>query len=271
MKKIWLISGLILAAILLPSCPTPLDIIGQIEDEDAITEEPHPPQEAPPEAEVSEEEGESTEPAAPAIEPFTPGIGTDTERNQGVFINKKNEMIDIISMEDGVPIACVKTVDMVLLESPDTRAPEEEEPTRAVALVIGERDDGKPGLWEVHGDSSIHPVKVEGRKTSALPESIDYQDWMMYALGWEYHVTGISSDGRIIIGYAENSGGWEHSHWNIEEGTTVGIYWYLGKNTSGRIQWVSRARVIGTPLKTFNHRFGPDKFGRRARQWLRLL
>ncbi|MBI9106267.1 MAG: hypothetical protein JEZ04_05930 [Spirochaetales bacterium] len=267
MKKYLLISGLIMAAILLQSCPMPLIDIDQVEP---ITEESEIIQQDPPASET-EETGEQDDGIEPApIETVTPGITTDIERNQGIYINEQNEKIDIRSTEGGITVACVEAVDIVFLEAPNIEVSENDR-TRAIALVIGRRDDGNPGLWEIHNDDSIHPLKIEGKETSMLPESEEYQDWMMAAFGWKYYVTGISSDGRIVIGYAENNGGWEHPHWNIKEETTVGVYWNLGKNNSGRIPWVSRAKVIGTPLNSFDWKFGSDKFGRIAMRWLRFL
>lgn len=267
MKKYWLISGIILAAILFASCPMPLNDIEQMESviEESETIKQDPPASG---AEEGGDQGGGTHPTS--IMTLTPGIGTDTDRNQGIYINEQNEQIDIRSIENGTPVVCVEAVDIVFLAPPKTENPDNDS-TRAIALVIGKRDDGKPGVWEVHNDSSIHSVKIEGKETSVLPESKDHQDWMMNAFGWEYHVTSISSDGRIVIGYAENTGGYEHHQWNIEKGTTVGVYWSLGKRKSGRIPWVSRARVIGTPLNSFNLKFGSDRFEKRAMRWLRFL
>ncbi|MQY76288.1 MAG: hypothetical protein GH155_01500, partial [Spirochaeta sp.] len=180
-------------------------------------------------------------------------VETDSERNQGVYINEKGIKIDISSFEDmeGRVVNCIAATDIVRVEeSNSTTEYGKAGGTTVKALVIGRRDDGKAGVWEIHSDDSIHPILmvVGGRSSSLLLESKERTGKIGGLFGWLYHVVTISDDGRMIVGYAENKNGIKIGNWEIKPGTTVGVYWRLGPIRHGRFYGISRARVIGETI-----------------------
>ncbi len=184
-------------------------------------------------------------------------VETDSDRNQGVYINEKGIKIDISSFEDaeGRVVNCIAATDIVIVkESNSTTGYGKAWGTTVKALVIGKRDDGKPGVWEIHSDDSIHPILMNlgGRSSSLLFESEEHMGRVRGLFGWVYHVVDISDDGRMVVGYAENKDGFVRRDWEIEPGTTIGVYWRLGSIYNGRIKGISRARVIGEPIDPGN-------------------
>jgi hypothetical protein len=215
----------------------------------------------------------------------TPGIGqvsnpgftveTDSARGLAVFVDAEGTRIDIAGTEeDGTVVACVEAIGVTAL-------PEDNQPAakglggRGPALVIGRRADGKPGLWIVKPDNTVEcPLsEKDGTRISCLPESDERFGTFRGLLGWVYHVMGVSEDGKLIAGYAENPKGFSHGRWKIEAGTTIGVYWRVWKHPSRPCYIVSRARIIGTrnaptqpvPDKGGHH----DKGDGHWRGWLR--
>ena len=245
------LSVLVVLILSLVACNGPLGLVPLDEDDLALLEEPpvDPVEESPeesPEEPMDDGTGEPAGEEPPAEPPSEPGEMTvlnDDVRNQAVFVSENNEYFDIISTEDGgVSVSCVYAIDLVALVDPAN--------TGVKALVLGYRDDGKAGLWEIHSDNTVHPLSDtdEGQNTSRLPESHERDYAMARLFGWEYYPKAMSDDGRIVVGYAENVDGYSHGRWTIDPGTTVGIYWVLGPVEDGRVTWASRARIIGAPL-----------------------
>ncbi len=182
-----------------------------------------------------------------------PSIETDITRNQGIFITAEGEKIDISSEEyQGGPIVnCIEAIDMTVLatstelssRSISVGTGDSSEPS-LIAIVIGRRGDGKPGAWAILSDNSVFPITMEG---SRLQESEDRESTIKGFLGWEYELTTVSSDGKIIVGYAINKDGYENNRWSISPGTTVGVYWRIRKSSHAHYFHVTWARVIGVP------------------------
>ena len=79
-------------------------------------------------------------------------------------------------------------------------------PTFTVGLLTGQRTDGRPGIWEIRNDCSIHPLRYNfGVNSSEL--AIGYQSKTPYELGWRYVVNGLNEDATRVIGTAINDEG----------------------------------------------------------------
>lgn len=188
-------------------------------------------------------------------------VENDTERAQAVYVNERGERFDIVSPEepDGIAVSCVEAASLVPVDSGSGEAP-------VKALVIGRRNDGRPGAWEILGDDSIHAVQMgaAGRRCSELPDS-DELDWVLHSFfGWVYYAETIVEDGQggwIILGSAENESGWGHGRWQIEPGTELVVYWRLAQSPNGRFYLVSRARVVGELKEEYAHAHGHQHDG----------
>ena len=205
-------------------------------------------------------------------------IETDTGRNQGVYVNEKGIKFAIRSVEypEGTVVNCVEAIDITMVNLDEFSGKAQSGDTWVKAIVIGKRDDGNPGAWEIHNDDSIHPLRNgdAGAETSLLFESLDRDEGLRGRFGWVYYATAISDDGKMIVGYAENRHGHGHSRWSVASGTTVGVYWLLGRPHYGRFFGVSRARVIGIlgePDSDFFDRPRPDFVNRLLRHILDKL
>ncbi|MBT3275210.1 MAG: hypothetical protein HN368_18795 [Spirochaetales bacterium] len=64
-------------------------------------------------------------------------------------------------------------------------------------------------------------------------------------LGWEFTPLAKSEDGRIVVGNAVNTEGYTYRETTIEPGTTVGVFWIVGRSWRGRDPWISSPRVVG--------------------------
>ncbi len=208
------------------------------------------------------------EPSGPQLMNLT--VETDTSRNQGVYVNEKGVKIDISSVEeaDGSVVNCVEAVDIITLQEAEFASKSFGDSTVVKAIVIGKRDDDRPGVWEIHSDDSIHPLhnKDDSRESSLLSESEDRNGGIRGLFGWEYKVVDVATDGNggiIIVGEAVNESGFQIGRWVIEPDTKVGVYWTLGKLRYGRYCLISQARVIGTPAERSFRRGPTDHVPRR--------
>lgn len=228
------------------------------------------------EQEASETDTSETTPAVPEIEdpapepepaaapPETPPvIKTDPDRSRGVYITEGGVQIDIKSIENssGEIVKCIEVVDFKIFENPSE--------IEVKAVVVGTREDGQPGIWEIHNDDSIHSPLNEntGTRTSLLSESLERQETLRGRHGWSYIVTGISDDGRMAAGYAIHEDGLELGRWIIDPGTTVGVYWRLWNSDGEERFCTGRAKIIGIKDAPYNNR---RRFRGRNR-FLRLL
>lgn len=186
---------------------------------------------------------------------------TDKSRDQGVYVNEKGERFDILSEEgpDGEIVRCVEALDIVPVGSGNSQGSKSFGGNGPVkALILGRRHDGYPGVWEVSNDDIIVPVSSNeiGEKNSKAGDSCE-AEWLVHGLfGWQYHVDfpfvgPDSKGGYIFVGYAENTRGIDFGgKWEIEEGTTVAVYWRLDKKRNGHFH-LSRARIIGEPNENY--------------------
>ena len=194
---------------------------------------------------------------APAVSPSMQlSVTTDTSRSQGIYVNETGTKIDIVSQEGGTSVRCVEADAIVAVDqasqSPALSNIRTSQQDQLKAVVLGRRDDGSPGVWEVTRDDRIHPAAENegGDNSSKLCEAREI-GWLLHsAFGWHYHALQIlgpdSGKGFIIVGVAENKKGFDHGPFNIDPGTTVAVYWRLTPSRYGHLK-VSRARVIGQP------------------------
>ncbi|MEH0156541.1 T9SS type A sorting domain-containing protein [Limibacter armeniacum] len=114
-----------------------------------------------------------------------------------------------------------------------------------IGIIAGMRKDGKPGVWEVHDNCSIKPLR-EGafRNNSELPNHA--HSFVKYKHGWRLEVIGIDPDNPFkILGNAINDEGYKVAGGqckavradNIPAGTVVPISWELSRrNFYGRVR-----------------------------------
>lgn len=191
-------------------------------------------------------------------------VETDAARNMGIYITEEGLKIDISSYEDleGRVVSCVDAIDIKPIKSSSQTSNERTSLEFIVkALILGKRDDGNPGVWEVHTDDTIHPIIIsaDGKSSSLLMETDENEGRIGKFFGWEYNVTAISDDLKMIVGYTENMAGINSRKWKIEPGTRIGVYWRLGSPRYGRFNGISRAKVIGEPIKPKNLPDFPNK------------
>jgi hypothetical protein len=183
--------------------------------------------------------------AAPTAETASFSLEQDSARGVAVFADGTGSRVDVeATEEDGSTVACVDGFGAVALTD-DTSA---KGLWRHTVLVAGTRDDGRPGLWVITSDNQVQPVIDEetGRLGTCLPESDEKDGTFRGRFGWVYHIMGVSGDGRLVAGYAENPRGFSRGRWKIEAGTTVGVYWRVFKHPARPYFVVSHARIIGT-------------------------
>ena len=188
-------------------------------------------------------------------------VMTDKSRDQGVYVNESGDTFDIVSEEgpDGEIVRCVEALDIVPVGSGDgvgSKSFGGHGPVKA--LILGKRHDGYPGVWEVQNDDAIWPVSYNesGDKSSKAGDSCEVE-WLIHGFfGWVYHVESLilgpdTEGGFILVGYAENTKGIDFGgKWEIEEETTVAVYWRLEKKKNGHYR-ISRARIIGEPKENY--------------------
>jgi hypothetical protein len=200
---------------------------------------------------------------------LTPSIKTDAARNQAVYVDEKGTSIDITAQEpDGTVVPATQGVGLALLSDAGAgaRTAGSQDGDQPRALVIGMRADGRAGAWVVLKNGTVLPAADDssGHGTSLLPDCDDRDHGLRGWFGWKYLVTGISSDGLMIVGNATNEKGFRFGMVKIDPGTTVGVYWRVRKISHRPHVIIEGARVIGT-LDT-----KPPKKGHRSR-WLDAL
>jgi hypothetical protein len=183
-------------------------------------------------------------------------VTTDASRNQGIYVNENGLKADILGYEEqeGRTVKCVEAVSIVpMSQSSASPLMGLKGGTVVKALVLGVRDDGRPGIWEIDADDSIHPVKTwKGWSSSCLPDSEDRGGALRGLFGWKYFPIALRADGAgtaLIVGKAVNDGFKLGQYWSIEKGTTVGVYWKLQVGSHKHFVLVSPARVIGIGLE----------------------
>ena len=198
--------GLVLLALLLAGCPSPLDYTG----------------------------GTAGAESQPAVE-------IDETLGVAVFTDEDGSRTRITSQEGDESVDCVEVSDFVvaggsaaLHSSGSGRGPR--------AVVIGKRGDGRPGVWLVYpGGIVVVPEGDDGDVTSELLEAASDADGFRWDDGWSYDAAAISDDFRIIVGVAENP----EAEWLAEYlGTTpkVVVWWNLYER-DGKYH-LSRAHVV---------------------------
>ena len=104
----------------------------------------------------------------------------------------------------------------------------------AIGIATGFRTDGKAGVWEIHQDCTVKPVKRTGPlayHTTLLPEVYGVERrW-----GWRYEPYAISDDGRYILANAINERGYQTRKFSIEPGTVVSVKFQIKNLALGRI------------------------------------
>jgi hypothetical protein len=172
-------------------------------------------------------------------------IMVDASRGQAVLVTPNGSAVDIAAVTgDGSTVRASDAIGVAVVQDADG--------SRSLsggrqAVIVGTRNDGRPGAWHYSG-GRMQPVVDEdsGSPTSLLPESGDRDGKLRGAFGWTYHVQGISEDGKLIAGYAENKNGFSWGRFQIDPGTTIGVYWRASRHTNDSFLHVSRAHIIGT-------------------------
>jgi hypothetical protein len=193
-------------------------------------------------------------PDTPLVETTLLMVETDVARGQGIYLNEAGQRQDIQSFEgnEDRTVSCVQAIAILPMRpAVAARGMSREEPDLK-AVIIGMRDDGRPGVWAVYGDDTIHPLflKEGERSCSLLPESESRRGGMRGLFGWKYTPIAARSNGSgdlLIVGEAINEEGFQLGPWSVEADTRVGIYWKLIRHHRRGFYHVSSARVIGTP------------------------
>ena len=194
-------------------------------------------------------------------------VTTDAARNQGVLVSSGGTRTDIKAVaDDGTTVSCADALTIAVMN--DGTSTKGSSGNRD-SIVIGTRADGNPGAWGFSG-GKIRPVIDEdtGAATSSLPQTDDHDGTFRGQFGWTYHVMGVSEDGKIMIGYAENKKGFSRGRFtNRPQGTTVGVYWKASHHPRRPFLMVSRAHIIGT-FDT-SHMQSVDKHVRHWIDWVK--
>jgi len=189
----------------------------------------------------------------------------DASRGQAVLAMKSGARIDISGVgDDGSVVACVEGMGLATVDQETGRKSLSGSGT---TLIVGTRSDGMPGIWELSGGRVKTVIDEEsGSLTSLLPASSEHDGTFKGQFGWVYHVMGISEDGKIIIGYAENKKGFSRGNFHIDAGTTIGVYWRVSRHPARHFFLVSRARIIGTFDLSKLHGSGEED--RHGKSWM---
>ncbi len=170
-------------------------------------------------------------------------VVNDLSSNQAVFVSETGARIAVqtVAGTDGPAVRCVYSSGFA---SAQQASGSDSLPVKGV--VVGQRDDGNPGIWEVDTDNSIQLVQNEQAGTKGLlaPQQAQFPNGMHPRFGWVYYPTAVSPDCRVIVGYAENPNGYKPL--SIPKGTTIGVYWQVDRASFGKHVRVSAPFVIGT-------------------------
>ncbi len=218
---------------------------------------------------------------SPVVEPG-PRVETDTARGQAVYVNEDGERFDVVAVDDdGADVVCAEAVDISILDpgtgtdsSRDVNASAAMTTPGLKAVIAGKRADGSSALWAVLNDNSIDLVLCESgdRHEPTVPECGERNGWLRGWMGWRYHVTGTATDGTttLVVGYAESVRGFRYGRWEVEAGTTVGVYWKVLTSPNHPYCRISPARVIGVRDPAWQPPWGRHH-RREPRGWLRGL
>ena len=103
-----------------------------------------------------------------------------------------------------------------------------------IGIATGLRTDRQGGVWEIHNDCTIWPVKRTGfleYHTTLLPNVSGVERWW----GWRYEPYAISDDGQYIYANAINNHGYHGYGIEIDSGTVVSVQFEIGRPWLGRI------------------------------------
>ena len=117
-----------------------------------------------------------------------------------------------------------------------------------IGIATGLRTDGEGGVWEIHNDCTIQPVKRTGfleYYTTLLPNVPGVERWW----GWRYEPHTISDDGQYIYAHAINDHGYHGYGLDIDPGTVVSVQFEIGRPRFGRVVSV-RGSVTCEPEAT---------------------
>ncbi len=183
--------------------------------------------------------------AASSPNPGALSVETDANRNQGVLVTGNGSTVDVeATADDGTVVNCV---DAVGVASVGAASGSKSISSSLAALIVGTRNDGGPGAWMwASGKMQAVMDADSGRLSSKLSEASDNGGIFRGAFGWVYYVMGISEDGAVIVGYAENQKGISLGTTQVDPGTTVGVYWQVSRHPILHCFVASRAHIIGT-------------------------
>ncbi len=187
------------------------------------------------------------DPNAPQSTGGSISVVNDEARNQAVYINETGQQFDVVAEEypGGPLVRCVQMVDFKELE-PSTDA----DALPVKAIVAGTRDDGTPGVWEIHADDSIllpQPEQTDDSTARCITsgDTTTLPDGLQVRLGWLFKVTAVSADGKIIVGVTKHPRGFTYNTTEVMATSSVAVYWRVYRLPYSRFLIVSSPHVIG--------------------------
>jgi hypothetical protein len=183
----------------------------------------------------------------------TPAAGTisvvnDEARSQAVYINESGARFDVAAEEypGGPLVKCVEFADFTQVP-----ASTDDEALPVKAQIAGMREDGTPGVWEVYADDTMalpQPEQTTDNTARCIiaGDMPSMPDGVQLRYGWTFHVTTVSADGKLLVGYGDNKHDVTIGGAEILAGSAIGIYWRAYKLPFSRIVIVSAPHVIGT-------------------------
>jgi hypothetical protein len=224
MKRIITIAAIAVAALFVVACPMPQ--LGPAHTKDA----------------AGGDAGATTGAAPGSI-----SVVNDAERGVAVYINESGQRFDVAAEETpgGVLVKCVDVSDFTIVPSTG-----DGDSLPVKAMVVGTRDDGSPGVWQINSDDTItlpQPEQTDdntarcivGGEMQSLPEGLQMR------FGWTFKGLLTSADAKVIVGYAEQKQGTTYNSVQLAPGTRVAVFWRVSTLPYTRICMVSSPRVIG--------------------------
>lgn len=156
-------------------------------------------------------------------------VVNDSARGMAVFNTVSGTQVDVRAPDptDNQQVSCIQAVGYARVNQSGNSNDKPDS-----LLIVGKRGDGSPGIWEADKDGHVSLVADDNSdRPGDLSPAPGAGPFGLYRhLGWEYHATSISADGKVVVGYAENPRGYRFGPLTVAAGTTVGVYW---KNVHG--------------------------------------
>jgi len=183
--------------------------------------------------------------------PGSISVVNDATRGVAVYINESGHRIDVAAEETpgGALVKCIDVSDFTIVPSTG-----DGDSLPVKAMVVGTRDDGTPGVWQINSDDSItlpQPEQTDDNTARCIvgADMPSLPDGLQMRLGWTFKTLYTSTDAKVIVGYAELKQGTAYNGVQLASGTRVAVYWRVSTLPYTRICVVSSPRVIGILAK----------------------